>query len=137
MEADMEISLSISKNCHKHFSAERQIINIKMADVIYKYTTDYSIEDCMGILARKNIYDVFEYSYEKKTDNAIEIIIKECNTHLCNNPRTCYEITFEKEVKTIIKVIFISEWYILKVPIIPKKWMDEFMKQKLDADLID
>lgn len=100
----MEISLSILKNCYKHFSSERQIINIKMTDVIYKY---------------------------------IEIIIKECNTHLCNNPRTCYEITFEKEVKTIIKVIFISEWYILKVPIIPQKWMDEFMKQKLNADLID
>lgn len=53
--------------------------------IIYRYTTDYSIEDCMGILGRKNIYDAFEYSYEKKADNVIEIIIKECNTHLCNN----------------------------------------------------
>lgn len=83
-----------------------------MADIIYRYTTDYS-------------------------NNAIEIIIKECNTHLCNNPRTCYEIIFEKRNKTIITVMFISEWYILRVPIIPQKWMDEFMKQKLDADLIN
>ena len=104
-----------------------------MTGNIYRYITDYSIEDCMGLLARKKIYDVYEYSYEKKADDILEIMIKECNTHLCNNPRTCYEITFEKGDKTIINVMFVSEWYALKVPIIQKKWMDEFMKQKLDA----
>ena len=39
-----------------------------MTDSVYRYITNYSIEDCMGLLARKNIYDVFEYSYEKKVD---------------------------------------------------------------------
>lgn len=107
-----------------------------MKDSVYRYITNYSIEDCMGILARKNIYDVFEYSYEKKADDILEIVIKECNTHLCNNPRTCYEITFEKGERIIINVMFVSEWYALKIPIIPKKWMDEFMKQKLEADSI-
>lgn len=71
-----------------------------------QYMTHYSVEDCMGLMMRKNIYDVFEYIYEKLADNALEITITGC----------------------------LNEFYILPIPAIPKKWMDEFMKQKLSAE---
>lgn len=30
------------------------------------YYTNYSIEDCIGLLSRKNIYDVFEFKKVKR-----------------------------------------------------------------------
>ncbi len=99
-----------------------------------QYMTHYSVEDCMGLMMRKNIYDVFEYIYEKLADNALEITITGCNTHAHKNIRTCYHICFEKREKTIVSITFLNEFYILPIPAIPKKWMDEFMKQKLSAE---
>lgn len=39
------------------------------------YYTHYSIEDCIALLSRRNIYDVFVYSFEMKTETTGEIPI--------------------------------------------------------------
>ena len=98
------------------------------------YYTDYSLEDCIGLLSRKNIYDVFEYSFEMKTDNAGEITFIRCNKHLWNNIfYPVFMIKFRKSKKTIIELVFINESPFLIGSTAPLKWISEFMKQKLDA----
>ena len=105
-----------------------------MGEISMIYYTDYSIEDCIGLLSRKNIYDVFEYSFEMKTDNAGEITFTRCNKHLWgNNLFPVYMVKFRKNKKTIIDIEFIRAEWLLPISNIPPKWITEFMEQKLDA----
>ena len=109
----------------------------KHIDVLWSYSTKYSIEDCIAILERKNIYDVFEYSFERKTYNTAELVVIKCNTHLCRNIRTVYKIEFIEDKHTILLGRFINESYVFSRPFIFQEWMDEFMKKKLDATPIE
>ncbi|MCH5258799.1 MAG: hypothetical protein J1F18_03545 [Lachnospiraceae bacterium] len=96
------------------------------------YYTDYSIEDCIGLLSRKNIYDVFEYSFEMKTETAGKIRFIHCNKHpLLGRAfiKAVYTIEFKKSNKTIIDI----ELAYGALSILPQKWITEFMEQKLDA----
>lgn len=100
------------------------------------YYTDYSIEDCIGLLSRKNIYDVFEYSFEMKTDNTGEITFIKCNKHYGSFPfLPIYVIKFAKSRKTIIDIEYINEDSLFANLFFtfPPKWITEFMQQKLDA----
>lgn len=97
------------------------------------YYTNYSIEDCIGLLSRKNIYDVFEYSFEMKTKISGEITFTGCNKHWWGGPTVIYAIEFRKSKKTIITIEFIRAPFFLPMPNIPQSWITEFMKQKLDA----
>lgn len=98
------------------------------------YYTDYSIEDCIGLLSRKNIYDVFEYSFEMKTETAGEITFTWCNKHIWRGPVAVYAVELKKSKKTMIDIEFIrAEWWPLPIATIPPKWITEFMEQKLDA----
>ena len=97
------------------------------------YYTDYSIEDCIGLLSRKNIYDAFEYSFEMQTETAGEITFTRCNKHLWRNTLfPAYMVKFRKNKKTIIDIEFIRKGFLLSSTI-PPKWITEFMQQKLDA----
>ena len=98
------------------------------------YYTDYSIEDCIGLLSRENIYDVFKYSFEMKTETAGEITLTGCNKHLWNGPILVYAVEFKKSKRTIIDIEFRHAGWFLPISNIPPKWITEFMKQKLDAD---
>ena len=96
------------------------------------YCTDCSIEDCIGLLSRKNIYDVFEYSFELKTKTAGKIRFIHCNKHplLGRAPiKAIYTIEFKKNKKTIIDI----ENAYGALSVLPQKWITEFMQQKLDA----
>lgn len=100
------------------------------------YYTDYSIEDCIGLLSRKNIYDVFEYSFEMKTETSGEITFIRCNKHYGSFPfRPVYVIKFWKSKTTIIGVEFINEDFFFAnlLCTYPPEWITEFMQQKLDA----
>ena len=96
------------------------------------YYTDYSIEDCIGLLSRKNIYDVFEYSFEMKTETSGKIRFIYSNKHrlLVGAPiKAIYAIEFKKSNKTIIDIEPADECF----SILPQKYITEFMQQKLDA----
>ena len=80
------------KIAHRRGIAERMI-----------YCTHYSIEDCIGLLSRKNTYDVFEYSFEMKTETMGEITFIRCNKHLWNGLRSLYQIEFESDETTTIR----------------------------------
>lgn len=101
------------------------------------YYTNYSIEDCIGLLSRKNIYDVFEYSFEMKTDNVGEITLIKCNRHRYGSFPflPVYAIKFRKSKRTIIDVDFINKDSVFAnlFTTFPPKWITEFMEQKLDA----
>lgn len=68
------------------------------------YYTDYSIEDCIGLLSRKNIYDAFEYSFEMKTETSGEITLNGCNKHLWHGPVAVYAVELKKAKRTMIDI---------------------------------
>lgn len=73
------------------------------------YYTNYSVEDCIGLLSRKNIYDVFEYLFEMKTESLGRIIFNQCNKHFWNGHYSVYQIEFRRNKNTIINIEFIKE----------------------------
>lgn len=121
----------------------------------YQYETEYSIDDCMGLLSRKNIYDICDYSFEKKDEHTAELMMKFSKgqimrfhanridrSHiigvgLIGVARTLFRMEFERREKTIITMRFMSEAYILQSPATPIMYMDEFMEKKLSARWID
>ena len=97
------------------------------------YYTKYSVEDCIGLLSRKNIYDVFDYSFEMKTESLGEIALVRCNKHFWHGGTSFYQIEFRRGKRTIINLEFIREGIFLPFPTLSPAWIDEFMDQKLDA----
>lgn len=110
------------KIVHRRGIAERMI-----------YCTHYSIEDCIGLLSRKNTYDVFEYSFEMKTETMGEITFIRCNKHLWNGLRSLYQIEFESDETTTIRMEFIREGSVFPFSTLFPEWINEFMEQKLSA----
>ena len=121
----------------------------------YQYETEYSIDDCMGLLSRKNIYDICDYFFEKKDEHTAELTMKFSKgqimrfyagqidrSHIIGvgvigGTRTLFRMEFERREKTIITMRFMSEAYILQSPATPIMYMDEFMEKKLSARWID
>lgn len=97
------------------------------------YYTDYSVEDCIGLLSRKNIYDVFDYSFEMKTESLGEIAFVRCNKHFWHGGRSVYQIEFRRDKRTVINIEFVIEGIFFPFSTIPPAWITEFMLQKLDA----
>lgn len=119
-------------------SIGKKVANI-IQNVTYKgatklrYYTDCSMEDCIGLLSRKNIYDLFEYSIEMETETGSKITFLECNKHLWHGFQSVYKINFKSGHKTVIDMEFIMESSFLPFPTVPSPWITEFMKQKFDA----
>ena len=97
------------------------------------YYTDYSVEDCIGLLSRKNIYDVFDYTFEMKTESLGEIAFVRCNKHFWHGGRSVYQIDFRRDMRTVINIEFVIEGIFFPFSTIPPAWITEFMLQKLDA----
>lgn len=97
------------------------------------YQTHYSVEDCIGLLSRKNIYDVFEYLFEMKTETAGEITFIRCNKHLWNGLPSHYRIELKRDENTVITLEFLREGPILPFSTVVPAWIAEFMEQKLSA----
>lgn len=60
---------------------ERKSCVLREEEIEVVYYTHFSVEDCIGLLSRKNIYDVFEYSFEMKTESVGEIAFEHCNKY--------------------------------------------------------
>ena len=97
------------------------------------YYTNYSVEYCIGLLSRKNVYDVFEYSFEIKMESVGEIAFERCNKHLWHGGRSVYQIEFRRNENTVINIEFLMEGIFLPFSTISPTWITEFMEQKLDA----
>lgn len=99
------------------------------------YSTKYNTEDCLGLLSRKNLYDVFNYTFKNMSDKeSSEIILTGCNKHHCGSIRTVYLMRFIKyDNGTLIEMVFQNELYVSPIPCIPEYWVDEFLFQKLEA----
>lgn len=97
------------------------------------YCTDYSVEDCIGLLSRKNIYDVFDYIFEMKTETMGEIIFVRCNKHFWHGLPSHYRIEFKRCKNTVINVGFIKEVTFFHFSTLFPEWITEFMEQKLNA----
>lgn len=97
------------------------------------YYTHYSVEDCIGLLSRKNMYDVFDYLFEMKTETTGEISFIRCNKHLWHGLQSHYCIEFKKRENTVININFIREGPILPFSTLFPAWITEFMEQKLNA----
>lgn len=111
----------------------------------YRYETEYSIDDCMGLLSRENIYDICAYSFEKQDEYTAELTIS-YNMYYMQKPvfmgrgsttLTLFRMEFEQREKTIITMQFVSERHIFQTPATPIMVVDEFMEKKLSARWIN
>ena len=100
---------------------------------IRTYSTDYSMDDCIGLLSRKNIYDVLRYSFCIEKENTAKLVVTGHNQFTGTQTRACYEMEFRGNAKTEIDIRSNSGGVIFLTHYIPQWWMDEFMAQKLDA----
>ena len=104
-----------------------------MNNVRCRYVTEFSIDDCIGLINRRNIYDVFEYNIETIDKNHYFITFTNCLAHYSRNIKTKYRIEMVENKETYIYLSFVSEFMFIPVPLIPRKWIDEFMEKKLSA----
>ena len=114
-----------------------QVMNGKPFNGIRTYSTNYSIDDCIGLLSRKNIYDILQYSFRLEKENKAELVVTGYNKSTRIRTRVCYEMEFNRNRKTEINIKSITEERVMSVRYIPQWWMDEFMAQKLDALPVD
>ena len=104
------------------------------------YVTRWSAEDCRMFLGRKNIYDVYAYSFEER-DGKYCIFFKEqlrfrtVNKRPRNDPTSVYSISFEEaDGETRFTVSFeYTEGLFGDVPGVDYESMDKFFEVKLDA----
>ena len=101
------------------------------------YTTHYALEDCIGLLDRKNVYDTFEYKFY--WDNAYFILFDEPLIPRTLDLRFCkgsvFELEFEQqENRTRFVVRFHHvEGQANGIPYISQSHLDQFFRIKLDA----
>ncbi len=101
------------------------------------YSTDYSMDNCIGLLSRKNIYDILQYSFRLKKENKAELVVTGYNRYINIPTKVCYEMEFKENGKTEISIRSVSKGKKIMAHYIPQWWMDEFMEQKLDALPVD
>lgn len=104
-----------------------------------KYLTHYTVMDCFSLLRGKNVYDVFDYKIDFfESENKASITFVKCNTHMCRSIHTNYILHFVPQADgTSIEMVFQNELYVLPIPCIPEKWVDEFMDVKFSAKRIE
>lgn len=97
------------------------------------YSTAYSVDDCIGLLSRKNIYDVLRYSFRQDKGNTAELTVTGHAKYTCPQIKACHQMVFEENGNTKISITNLPCSKPVPLPYIPQWWMDEFMAQKLDA----
>ena len=101
------------------------------------YSTAYSVDDCIGLLSRKNIYDVLRYSFRQDKENTAELTVTGHAKYTCPQIKACHQMVFEENGNTKISITNLPCSKPFPFPYVPQWWMDEFMEQKLDALPID
>lgn len=118
----------------------------------HQYWTDYSVDDCIGLLSRKNIYDTMQYLFEQTAENAGELDLRCMRNYMLRGVRRfiysdysytdsmvmsrgdLYRIWLEEENgRTYIHMELIHGVCYLDLPYYPKTTVDQFMEQKLSA----
>ena len=101
----------------------------------FYYITNYSLDLCLEYMKHDNIYDRFEYVWEKKEDYYL-ITFKEYKNSilsLATSPKPTFKVIFENMGnQTGISVQFIKERF-QPVPNVSTKDIDTFFEKKLDA----
>ena len=97
------------------------------------YSTAYSVDDCIGLLSRKNMYDVLRYSFRQDKENTAVLTVTEHVRYTCPQIKVCHKMVFEESGNTKISITNLPCSKPVPFPYIPQWWMDEFMAQKLDA----
>ena len=97
------------------------------------YSTAYSVDDCIGLLSRKNIYDVLRYSFRQDKENTAVLTVTEHVRYTCPQIKACHQMVFEENGNTKISITNLPCSKPVPLPYVPQWWMDEFMAQKLDA----
>ena len=109
----------------------------KPFDGIRIYSTGYSVDDCIGLLSRKNMYDVLWYSCRLEKENKGELVVTGHNKFSRLQVRAFHQMVFEENGDTKISIKKLSGENTAPFYYIPQWWMDEFMAQKLDALPVD
>ncbi len=114
-------------------SKSTKILDGKPFDGTRTYSTDYSVDDCIGLLSRKNIYDVLRYSFRLEKEDTGELVITGHNKYSRLQMKVCHQVVFGENGNTEIRIKNRSGEKTNPYSYIPQWWMDEFMEQKLDA----
>lgn len=114
-------------------SKATKILDGKPFDGTRTYSTAYSVDDCIGLLSRKNIYDVLLYSFRLEKKDAGELVVTGHNKFTRLQMKVCHQVVFGENGSTKISIKNLSGEKTNPYSYIPQWWMDEFMEQKLDA----
>ncbi len=114
-------------------SKATKILDGKPFDGTRTYSTAYSVDDCIGLLSRKNIYDVLLYSFRLEKKDAGELVVIGHNKFTRLQMKVCHQVVFGENGSTKISIKNLSGEKTNPYSYIPQWWMDEFMEQKLDA----
>lgn len=118
-------------------SKSTKILDGKPFDGTRTYSTAYSVDDCIGLLSRKNIYDVLLYSFRQEKEDTWELVVMGHNKFTRLQMKVCHQVVFGENGNTKIRIKNLSGEKINPYSYIPQWWMDEFMEQKLDALPVD
>ncbi len=118
-------------------SKSTKILDGKPFDGTRTYSTAYSVDDCIGLLSRKNIYDVLLYSFRQEKEDTWELVVMGHNKFTRLQMKVCHQVVFEENGNTKIRIKNLSGEKTNPYSYIPQWWMDEFMEQKLDALPVD
>lgn len=104
----------------------------------YNYITNYSLDLCLEYMQHDNVYDKFEYAWEKKEDHYLITFIEYKNSmlSLANAFKPTFKVIFENMGnQTGISVQFIKE-PLQSVPNVYTRDIDAFWQKKLDAEKV-
>lgn len=106
-------------------------------ELVFYYTTNYSLDLCLEYMKHDNIYDRFKYEWEEKGDYYLITFIEYKNSmlSLANAPKPTFKVTFENMGnQTGITVQFIKgKGFLWSLPFVSEKDVDIFWEKKLDA----
>lgn len=100
------------------------------------YRTDWPLDDCMDALARHEEGDIFAYTLRRDPDGSFLLHFTRHNP--TNQPLdTLYQLRLDPGRRTTVTLIFLREAFGYKEPVFPARMLEEFLKQKLDAERVE
>ncbi len=100
------------------------------------FRTDWPLDDCMDALARHEETDLFSYTLRRDPDGSFLLHFTRHNP-TAQPLDTLYQLRLDPGRRTTVTLIFLREAFGYKEPVFPAAMLNEFVKQKLDADPVE
>lgn len=98
------------------------------------YHSPYCAEDCISFLSRRNVRDTMIYEFSQEDDAICYISFSGKEPEEKGRFNTRYRLAIQEAKEgSSLQLSFVSEVAPFPAPLVYSWWVDDFMKQKLDA----